>query len=134
MVIGGFVSLLVSQSLDLVTLVGMAISRAASIGFLRLATLFLAQAIDLATFSVMVSKHGAAAEANPLVNDLFVSYGMPAVVVAKLALVLLVGALCVAASSRGGRGVWAIVGGLPLALAIAAGLIGGITNAATFLG
>jgi hypothetical protein len=29
--------------------------------------------------------------------------------------------------------VWAMVGGLPLAVAIAAGLIGGITNAATYL-
>ena len=56
------------------------VSRAASIGFLRLATLALAQAIDLATFSMMVARHGAAAEANPLVNDLFVTLGMPAVI------------------------------------------------------
>jgi hypothetical protein len=97
-------------------------------------TLFLAQALDLATFDVMVARHGTAAEANPIVGDLFLSLGMPAVVVAKLALVLLVGALCVAAYSRRGRRVWSMVGGLPLALAITAGLIGGITNAATFLG
>jgi hypothetical protein len=125
---------LVTQSLELLTLIALGLGRLASVGFLRLSTLFLAQAFDLATFSVMVARHGVAAEANPLVNDLFYTYGMPAVVMAKLALVLLVGALCVAAYSRGGRGVWAIIGGLPLALAIAAGLIGGITNAATFLG
>lgn len=58
---------------------------------------------------------------------------MSEVVVAKLALVVLVAALCVTSSSRGGRGVWSMVGGPPLALAISAGLIGGITNAATFL-
>ena len=109
------------------------IGHAASFGFIRVATLFLAQALDLATFSVMVARHGASAEANPLVSDLFVTLGMPAVAFAKLALVVLIGALCLAASSRGSRGVWSMVGGLPLALAIAAGLIGGITNAATIL-
>ena len=108
-------------------------ARPASAEVLRLATLALAQAFDLATFIVMVGRHGAGAEANPFVNDLFGAYGMTAVVVAKMALVLLIGALCIAASARGGRGVWSIVGGLPLALAIAAGLIGGITNAATLL-
>ena len=64
---------------------------------------------------------------------MFDSYGMPAVVIAKLALMLLVGALSVAAWSQGRRGVWSVIGGLPLALAIAAGIIGGITNAATIL-
>jgi hypothetical protein len=81
----------------------------------------------------MVARHGSAAEGNPLVNDLFDALGMPAVVGAKVALVVLVSALGLAASSRGGRGVWSIVGGLPLALAIAVGLIGGITNTAVLL-
>jgi hypothetical protein len=132
-VLGGLVSIVVSQSVDLVWLVVAGLSRAASVGFLRLATLFLAQALDLATFSVMVGRHGAAAEANPLVSDLFLAYGMPAVVAAKLALVVLVGALSVAASTQRHGRVWSVVGGLPLAIAIAFGLIGGITNAATFL-
>ncbi len=131
---GGVVTALASGSIDLVALVATMVSRAASIGFLRLATLALAQAIDLATFSVMVARHGAAAEANPVVNDLFTTLGLPAVVIAKVALVLLIGALCIAAGARGRRGVWAMVGGLPLALAIAAGLIGGITNTAVLLG
>ena len=108
-------------------------SRRASTEPLRLVTLLLAQAFDLATFSVMVARHGAAAEANPIVNDLFGAFGMSAVVFAKFALVILIGALCVASAARGGRGAWSIIGGLPLALAIAAGLIGGITNAATLL-
>ena len=132
--LSGLVSLLVAQSVDLLSLLALVISRAASVGFLRIATLFLAQVFDLATFGIMVGRHGAAAEANPLVSDLFVSYGMPAVVFAKLALIVLVGALAVAASARGGRGVWSMVGGLPIALAITAGLIGGISNAAVILG
>ena len=126
-------SIVVRESLDIVSLGAVALGRATSIGFLRLATLFLAQAFDLATFSLMVARHGARAEANPIVNDLFDTYGMPAVVIAKLALVLLVGALCIAGWSRGNRGVWSMIGGLPLALAIAAGLIGGITNTAVLL-
>ena len=130
---GGLVSFLVTQSLVAASIATVMVGRAASIGFLRLATLFLAQALDLATFSVMVARHGVEAEANPIVTDLFGWFGMPAVIVAKLALVLLIGSLSVAASSRGGRGVWSIVGGLPLALAIAAGLIGGITNTAALL-
>ena len=131
--IGGLPSLLAAQALELLWLIAKAIDRAASVGFLRLATLFLAQSIDLATFSVMVARHGAVAEANPIVSDLFYTYGMPAVVIAKLALVVLVAALCVAAAAREHRGVWSVIGGLPLALAITAGLIGGITNAAAFL-
>lgn len=130
----GLVGILAAQSLDLVGLGAAALTRAASVNFLRLATLALAQGIDLATFSVMVARHGAAAEANPLVSDLFTTLGLPAVLAAKIALVTLIGALCVASAARGRRGVWAMVGGLPLALAIAAGLIGGITNTAVLLG
>jgi ABC-type sugar transport system permease subunit len=131
--LGGLALLLISPAFDLVSVIVIGIGRAASVGFLRLATLSLAQAFDLATFSVMVARHGTAAEANPIVSDLFSSFGMPAVVLVKVALVILVGALSVSAASRG-RGVWSVIGGLPLALAVAAGLIGGITNAATILG
>jgi len=126
-------SVVIRESLDIVSLGAIALRRATTVGFLRLATLFLAQAFDLATFSLMVARHGAIAEANPIVNNLFDSYGMPAVVIAKLALVLLIGALSIAAWARGSRGVWSMIGGLPLALAIAAGLIGGITNTAALL-
>lgn len=130
--IGGLASVVTSQTYDLVVLAVQLVRRVASEMGLRVVTLFLAQSFDLATFSVMVSRHGATAEANPIVSDLFDSFGMPAVVFAKFALILLVAGLSLAASGRG-RGVWAIVGGLPLAVAIAAGLIGGITNAATYL-
>ena len=125
--------MVLSQSLEAVQIVAFGFNRAASVGFLRLATLALAQAFDLVTFSGMVARHGSIAEANPIVNNLFDVYGMPAVILGKVALVLLIGSLCVMASSKGGTGVWRVVGGLPLALAIAAGLIGGITNTATLL-
>ena len=100
---------------------------------MRLVTLAIAQAFDFATFSVMVREHGFDAEANPIVQSLFVSLGTPAVVIAKIALVTLIIALAVAAAVRGGQGRWALIGGMPLALGIAAGLIGGITNAAVIL-
>ena len=100
---------------------------------MRFLTLFAAQGLDFATFNAMVASHGASAEANPLVHGMFVTMGTPAVAVAKIALIGLVIALGIAATARGRQGVWSAVGGLPLALAIAAGIIGGITNAATIL-
>lgn len=111
---------------------------------LRLATLALAQALDLWTFGLMVARHGIGAEANPLVAMLFVGLGLPSLVAGKVALVVVVGALVVAAgvvvrrpgsrvSDTRGTRIWAAVRGVPLALAITAGLIGGITNAAATL-
>lgn len=130
---GGLASILITQSLDLVSLIATGVGRAATVGFLRLSTLALAQAFDLVTFSLMVARYGTRSEANPIVVDLFHANGFLGVVVAKLALVVLIGALSVASSSQPGGRVWAVVGGLPLALAIAAGLIGGITNTANIL-
>ncbi len=132
--VGGLVSIAIAQASDFATLGFMLGRRAASDDVLRIATLALAQALDLATFRIMMSAHGPAAEANPIVSDLFVTHGLPAVVLGKVALVVLIGALSVAGRANGGRGVWAVIGGLPLALAIAAGLIGGITNTASVLG
>ena len=126
--------MVVGQSLDLVSIGVLVIQRAASAPFLRIATLFLAQALDYATFSLMVGRVGPHAEANPLVSGMFGSLGLPALAVVKLSLVVLIGALSIAAMARERPGrVWPIVGGLPLALAIAAGLIGGITNTAAIL-
>jgi hypothetical protein len=51
----------------------------------------------------------------------------------KIALVTLIVALAIAAAARGGKGRWSVVGGLPLALGITVGLIGGITNASVIL-
>jgi hypothetical protein len=100
---------------------------------LRFLTLFAAQGLDFATFNTMVGRHGVVAEGNPLVQGMFVTLGTPAVAVAKLALIGLIIALGVASAARGRQGIWSVIGGLPLALAIAAGIIGGITNAAVLL-
>ena len=61
----------------------------------RLTALFAAQFFDLGTFSLMVDRHGVVAEANPIVAQGFADWGMPLVVVAKIALVLLVGSIVV---------------------------------------
>jgi hypothetical protein len=108
---------------------------------LRLATLSLAQGLDLWTFQLMVGRHGIAAEANPLVADLFMGSGIAPLIAGKIALVIAVGALAVAGAIavrssldrvRDSR-IWAAVRGVPVALAITAGLIGGITNTAVIL-
>ena len=101
---------------------------------LRLVTLFVAQSFDLATFSVMVGRHGVAAEANPLVGTCSCRSGCRPSPSLKLLLVVFVGALAVAAWARGGRGSWALVGIVPVAFAIVAGLFGGITNTWAYLG
>ena len=46
---------------------------------MRFMTLAIAQAFDFATFSVMVRLHGVVAEANPLVKNMFLQLGTPAV-------------------------------------------------------
>ena len=101
--------------------------------FYRLATLTLAQALDLTTFLLMVRQHGVRAEGNPLVADLFSALGEPAVVLGKILLIVVIGALCLAAAASDRSRTWRVVGGLPIALAIAVGLIGGITNTAVLL-
>ena len=118
---------------DLGTAAGLVVSRAASVPVLRLLTLALAQALDLVTFVIMIERHGLEAEANPLVTSLFLIHGLQAVVVAKFALIIAIGALSIAAFAKRRVGAWRMVGGLPLALAITAGLVGGITNAAVLL-
>ena len=109
------------------------VDRTTTVRFLALTTLVVAQALDMATFQWMVRQHGLHAELNPIVQDLFESFGMVAIVGAKVALIVLVGSLFAAAWSRRPGYVRDLAGGLPIALAITAGLIGGITNAATIL-
>ncbi len=101
---------------------------------LRLVTLVVAQGLDLASFQVMVDRHGLEAEGNPLVAQLFQTLGMPGVAGLKVALVVFVGALAVAAWANRGNRTWAFIGGAPLAVGIVVGIIGGITNAASYLG
>src|SRR5690349_16834835 len=96
-------------------------------------TLAIAQAFDFETFFVMVRLHGVAAEAKPQVQRMFLSLGTPAIALSKIAVVTLIVALGIAGASRGGKGRCSVVGGLPLALGITVGLIGGITTASVIL-
>ena len=109
-------------------------AHASATRILALATLAIAQAFDFATFNVMVARHGLGAEANPIVRGVYESLGTSGVVGVKVALVLLVATLFIAGWGRGRTAIWAVSGGLPIALAITAGIIGGITNASSILG
>jgi NAD(P)-dependent dehydrogenase (short-subunit alcohol dehydrogenase family) len=100
---------------------------------LPLVTAVVAQLFDLGTFLEMIRTAGPRAEANPLIQALFVDYGMPAVALAKAALVLFVVSLAVS-SARRGRRVQIVAGVVPVAVAILAGLIGGLSNARVILG
>jgi hypothetical protein len=97
----------------------------------RLAALFAAQFFDLGTFTLMVDRHGVAAEANPIIAQGFSDWGMVLVVVAKLALVVLVGSIVVLLAEhptrRSSLGIAAVV----TVAAVVAGFTGGVSNLAT---
>ncbi len=100
---------------------------------LAIATVVAAQLLDFATFLLMVRAHGPQTEANPLVAHLFAELGSPAVLAAKLFLILLVVGLALAGSLRGRHPVWQFIAAAPIALAILAGVVGGWSNATVLL-
>jgi hypothetical protein len=96
----------------------------------RLAALLAAQLFDFGTFTVMIARHGIEAEANPLIAQGFMAFGWPLVAVAKGALVVLVGSILVIlgrawAAAPATRRVATSVA----LVAVASGLLGGISNA-----
>jgi hypothetical protein len=95
-----------------------------------LLTMVAAQLLDLMTFLAMVRRVGIGGEANPLVVSLFEDGGVPTVVLAKLGLVVLVGSVAVALLAMRSHAVRR-AGGMLLAAAIVAGILGGWTNALT---
>jgi hypothetical protein len=97
----------------------------------RLAALFAAQFFDLGTFSLMVDRHGVAAEVNPIVAQGFADWGMVLVVVAKLALVVLVGSIVVLLAGHPTRRASLGLAALVSVAAVVAGLTGGVSNLAT---
>src|SRR4051794_15639668 len=99
---------------------------------LALLTMILAQVLDLTTFVLMVARRTAAAEANPMVAGLLGTVGVPGLVFGKLAIMLLVGSLGLLVLAKGWRGRRALPGVLPMAAAIVAGLIGGVTDAVAY--
>ncbi len=111
------------------TLAAGARSTSAPVVRLRLAALLAAQLFDYATFTLMVERHGIAAEANPIVANGFASFGLPMVAIAKLALVVLVGAVIVLLGRGGPRHpATPRLAGLVAVLAVGAGLVGGLSN------
>jgi hypothetical protein len=102
-----------------------------SIVRLRLATILAAQLFDFATFTMMIARHGIAGEANPIVAQGFVAFGLPVVVIGKIALIVLCGSLQVVLlrSVDGRRASWRLATLVAL-LAVTAGLAGGISNLA----
>ena len=100
---------------------------------LALATLTLAQTLDLGTFVAMVRQHGLAAEANPFVAQLVAGYGLPIAAVAKVALIAFVTAVTITLVGRRSR-VERAVGVLVIGVAIVAGIVGGGSNVLTMGG
>jgi hypothetical protein len=85
--------------------------------------LALAHLFDWASFMVMIGRHGLAAEANPIVVQLFQETGVPGVTVAKVATVLfaaLLALLIIPNRRRLGMGL--------ITFGIVAGTFGGLTN------
>ena len=103
-----------------------------SLGVLRfrLAAILAAQLFDFGTFTLMVARHGIESETNPIVAQGFLAFGLPLVAVAKGALVLLVGSILVILGRT-----WAAapmtrrVATSVALVAVASGLLGGISNA-----
>ena len=85
-----------------------------------------AHAFDYFSFLVMTSKHGMAAEFNPIVVALAQEFGLPGLAVAKLGSVaFLAGVVILAAPQR------RKVASALLVIGISAGMIGGISNVAS---
>ncbi len=95
----------------------------------RLAALLAAQLFDFGTFTLMVSRHGIAAEMNPIVAQGFDAFGLPILVVVKLALVVLLGSIVVLLARDGPsrQSVRGLAASITI-LAVVGGLVGGISN------
>jgi len=96
--------------------------------FTGLITMVTAQLLDLGTFVTMIRRLGPRAEANPFVADILADHGLPLLVLGKVLVMLFVAALAVVLAHRASpsdRRVAALV----LGVSIAAGIIGGGSNA-----
>jgi len=96
-------------------------------------TLITAQLFDFGTFVRMVERHGAAAEANPLVGALFLDFGLPMLLVFKIVLVAFEVAVVAVLAHQGRPRSHQVLAGLVLGTGIVAGLVGGLSNALTLV-
>lgn len=91
------------------------------------AMLIAAQAFDYASFLLMTARYGLQAELNPIVVTIVEAFGLPGLTLVKVASVVLVVAVVVVLAPRRRRMSTAV-----LSVGVAAGLLGGISNVATF--
>ena len=98
-----------------------------------IATMTLAQVLDLGTFVAMIRQGGLGAEANPVVAHLVADYGLPIAAIAKVALLAFVIALSVILAKRRSW-IERAAGVIVIAAAIVAGLVGGGSNVITMGG
>jgi len=92
-----------------------------------LAALALAHLFDFTTFLVLIGRHGLAAEANPIVVRIAQTAGIPGLTIAKLATVVFAGALMLYIAPRHPKLALSL-----LIFGVAAGLLGGLSNVASF--
>ncbi|MEA2621456.1 MAG: hypothetical protein QOH61_366 [Chloroflexota bacterium] len=94
---------------------------------ITLSLLALAHLFDFSTFLVMTSRHGLAAELNPIVVFMATEFGLPGLTVAKLASVIFLGLTAVLLYRvRRNR-----TAALLLTIGVIAGVIGGCSNIAS---
>jgi hypothetical protein len=92
-----------------------------------LGILALAHFFDYASFLILISRHGLAAEANPIVVRIAQTAGIPGITIAKLATVAFAALLMVVIAPRRKRLAYGL-----LVFGVAAGLLGGFSNVASF--
>ncbi len=91
-----------------------------------IAALAAAHLFDFGSFLIMTSRHGLAAEFNPLVVALAQSVGLPGLTLAKIGAVVLLGAVVVIIAPKRRKLATSV-----LVIGIATGLLGGISNVAS---
>jgi hypothetical protein len=101
---------------------------------LAIVVVTVAQLLDLGTFLRMIATRGPGIEANPIVSSMLADHGLSFVTAAKVAaLSLTVAAIVVLGGRAGGPGHQRLAAAIVIA-AVAAGLVGGLTNAVAILG
>jgi hypothetical protein len=89
--------------------------------------LILAQLADYVTFLAMIVRHGLDAEANPLVVTIVEEHGLALLTLAKAVAVLLVASLAVSVGKTRPR-----LAATVLAVGVAVGVLGTVSNVASF--
>ena len=95
--------------------------------FVAIGVLALAQAFDYLTFLLMTARHGLDAEMNPFVVRIAMELGLTGLTLAKVVFVCFAALAAVVIARRQKK-----IGMAVMALGVVVGLIGGVSNIATF--